>query len=130
MWVGCQRHAPAALPPRKTCYPLYRRLGWPQSRPGQVRNTSPQRDSILGLSSESLYRLNYPGSTVSYSAHHIFCLHFVKPTTQTMSVVNFCTEFHLIITWLTLYGVLEAEGFELSACSFPSPTLRNCSRYW
>ena len=28
--VGGQRHAPAALPPGKTRYPLYRRLGGPQ----------------------------------------------------------------------------------------------------
>ena len=32
MGVGSQRHAPAALPPRKTRYPLYRRLGGPQGR--------------------------------------------------------------------------------------------------
>jgi len=30
MRVGGQRHAPAALPPGKTRYPLYRRLGGPQ----------------------------------------------------------------------------------------------------
>jgi len=29
MGLGCQRHAPAALPPGKTRYPLYRRLGGP-----------------------------------------------------------------------------------------------------
>ena len=37
MGVGGQRHAPAALPPGKTRYPLYRRLGGPQGRSGQVR---------------------------------------------------------------------------------------------
>jgi len=39
--VGGQRHAPAALPPTKTQYPLYRRLGGPQGRSGQVRKISP-----------------------------------------------------------------------------------------
>jgi len=39
--VGGQRHTPAALQPRKTRYPLYRRLGGPQRRAGQVRNISP-----------------------------------------------------------------------------------------
>ena len=34
--VGGQRHAPAALPPGKTRYPLYRRLGGPHGRPGVV----------------------------------------------------------------------------------------------
>jgi hypothetical protein len=41
MRVGGQRHAPAALPPGKTWYQLYRRLGGPQSRSGQVRKISP-----------------------------------------------------------------------------------------
>jgi len=41
MRVDGQRHGPAALPSRKTRYPLYRRLGGSQSPPGQVRNISP-----------------------------------------------------------------------------------------
>ena len=41
MGVGGQRHAPAALPPGKTPYPLYRRLGGPQGRSGRVRKSSP-----------------------------------------------------------------------------------------
>jgi hypothetical protein len=41
MGVGGQLHAPAALPPGKTRYPLYRRLGRPQDRSGQVRKVSP-----------------------------------------------------------------------------------------
>jgi hypothetical protein len=36
MGVGGQRHASAALLPGKTQFPLYRRLGWPQGRSGQV----------------------------------------------------------------------------------------------
>ena len=39
--VGGQRHAPAALPPWKTRYPLYSRLGVPQGRSGPVRKISP-----------------------------------------------------------------------------------------
>ena len=46
MGVGGQHHAPAALPPGKTRYLLYRRLGGPQGRPAR---------------SELLYRLSYPG---------------------------------------------------------------------
>jgi hypothetical protein len=42
MGVGSQCHAPATLPPGKTRYPLYRRLGGPQSRSGRVRKISPQ----------------------------------------------------------------------------------------
>jgi len=36
-----QRHAPAALPPGKTRYTLYRRLGGLQGRSGRVRKISP-----------------------------------------------------------------------------------------
>jgi hypothetical protein len=39
--VGGQRHASAALPPGKTRYPLYRRLGGPQARSGRVREILP-----------------------------------------------------------------------------------------
>jgi hypothetical protein len=39
-WVGGQRHAAAALPPRQTRYLLYRRLGKPQGRSGRVRDLS------------------------------------------------------------------------------------------
>ena len=37
---GGQHHTPAALPPLKTLYPLYRRLGGPQGRSGRVRKIS------------------------------------------------------------------------------------------
>jgi hypothetical protein len=39
--VGGQRHAPASLPPGKTRYPLYRRLGEPQNRSGRVQKILP-----------------------------------------------------------------------------------------
>ena len=41
MGVGGQHHAQAALPPGKTRYPLYRRLGGPQRQSGQVEKISP-----------------------------------------------------------------------------------------
>ena len=41
MGVGGQLHAPAALPPGMTWYPLYRRLGRPQGRSERVRKISP-----------------------------------------------------------------------------------------
>ena len=59
-----QRHAPAALPPGKTRYPSYRRLGEPQGRSGRLRKISPPtgiRSPDRPASSESLYRLSYRG---------------------------------------------------------------------
>jgi hypothetical protein len=41
MGVGGQRHASTALPPGKTRYPLYSRLGGPQDCSGRVRKISP-----------------------------------------------------------------------------------------
>ena len=43
-------HPGCSLPPGKTRYPLYRRLGGPQGRSGQVRKILPHRDSIPGRS--------------------------------------------------------------------------------
>ena len=40
MRVGGQRHAPVALPPGKTPYPLYGRMDGPQFRSERVRKSS------------------------------------------------------------------------------------------
>jgi len=47
MGVGGQRHAPTALPPGETRYPLYSRLGGPQDQYGRVRKIlpTPSRES-------------------------------------------------------------------------------------
>jgi len=62
-WSKGSASSPAqSLPPGKTRYPLYRRMGGPQGRSGQVRKISPpQRDSIPDRPgrSQSLYRLGY-----------------------------------------------------------------------
>jgi hypothetical protein len=49
--VGGQSHAPATLPPGKTQYPLYRRLGGPQNRYERLRKISTHQDSTAGPSS-------------------------------------------------------------------------------
>ena len=51
-----------SLPPGKTRYPLYRKLGGPQGRSGQVRKISPPtgiRSPDRPARSQSLYRLSY-----------------------------------------------------------------------
>jgi hypothetical protein len=61
--VGGQSHAPAALAPAKTRYPLYRRLGGPQGRVWTGRKISPPTGLLSPdrpALSESLYRLSYP----------------------------------------------------------------------
>jgi hypothetical protein len=57
-------HTPAALPPGKNRYPLYRRLGRTQSRSGRERKFSPPteiRSPDRPARIESLYRLSIPG---------------------------------------------------------------------
>ena len=52
-----------SLPPGKTRYPLYRRLGGPQGRSGQVRRISPPtgiRSPDRPVRSQSLKWLRYP----------------------------------------------------------------------
>ena len=55
--------------PRKTRYPLYRRLGDPQGRSGPVRKISPPtgiRSPDRPARSQSLYRLRYPAHYKNY----------------------------------------------------------------
>jgi len=62
--VGGQRHAPAALPPGMTRYPLYRRLVRPRAQCGRVQKISPPtgiRSPHRPARIQSLYRLSYPG---------------------------------------------------------------------
>jgi len=50
-----------SLPPVKTRYPLYRRLGGPQGRSGQVRKISPpSRFDLRTVQPVAIYRLCYP----------------------------------------------------------------------
>jgi hypothetical protein len=75
--MGGQRHAPAVLPPEKTRYPLYRRLGGHQGRSGRVRKISPPtgiRSPDRPACSESLYRLRYPRQQIKYTKFKILWL--------------------------------------------------------
>jgi hypothetical protein len=75
--VSGQRHAPAALYPRGKAprYPLYSRLGGPQSRSGHRgyrKNPLPlpgiePRSPGRSVRSQTLYCLSYPGSRVCIS---------------------------------------------------------------
>ena len=49
------------LPPGKTLYPLYRRLGGPQGRSGRAENLVPTgiRSRTVEPVAQSLYRLSY-----------------------------------------------------------------------
>ena len=80
--VDSQRYDPAALPPGKTRYSLYRRFGGPQ---GPVwtgaENLAPTaiRSSDRPALSQSLYQLSYPGPVIIDWTWRIFLLpaHFL-----------------------------------------------------
>ena len=59
------------LPPVKTRYPLYRRLGGPQGRSGWAENLAPTgiRSPDRPAHSQSLYRLSYHLSEVNQSCY-------------------------------------------------------------
>ena len=64
MDVGCQGHARSYLPPGKTRYPLYSRLGGPQGRTGRMQKISPPTGILTPdcpARSEAIYQLSYPG---------------------------------------------------------------------
>ena len=78
MGMGVERHAPAALPPGKTRYPLYRRLGGAQGRSGRVRKISPPtviRSPDHPALSKSVYRLSCAGPLTFMC----FCIYFHTP---------------------------------------------------
>ena len=58
------------LPPGKTRYPLYRRLGGPQGRSGRAENLVPTgiRSRTAQPLAQSLYQLSYPATNPYFIA--------------------------------------------------------------
>ena len=69
------------LPPGKTRYPFYRRLGGPQDRSGRAENLVPAgiRSRTVQLVAQSLYRLSYP-------AHEKYTV-YVRNIYETCSII-------------------------------------------
>ena len=61
-WCGRSATPRPPLPPGKTRYPLYRRLGGPQGQSGRAENLVPTgiRSRTVQPVAQSLYRLSYP----------------------------------------------------------------------
>jgi len=73
--VGGQCHAPAALPPRKTRYPLYRRLGGPQGWSGQVQKILP----TPGFNSRTIYTVASRYTDYAIPAPSLYYMATVTP---------------------------------------------------
>jgi hypothetical protein len=122
--VGGKHHTPAAFPPGKTRYPLYRRLGGPQGRYGRVRKISPP-PGFDSARSRSLYLLSYP-------AHDMFniswiivtngdptccchsCIHVMNTTTFPNHVTFLLTTLHNPCNWFSIVRRLNLHGKEQS----------------
>jgi len=68
------------LPPGKTRYPLYRRLGGPQGRSGRAENLVPTdiRSRTVQPVAQSLYRLSYPAQVIGSAPINICNILYMK----------------------------------------------------
>jgi len=84
--VGSQSHVPAALPPGKTPYPLYRRLGGPQ---GRSRSPPPMFDprTVQPVASRytELIKMRFTRHTKLYMAK----AKILEPSTETLVLSQF-----------------------------------------
>ena len=65
-WVWSATHPGRTLPPGKTRYPLYRRLGGPQFRSGRAEKLAPPGFDPRTVQpvTQSLYRLSFPAHII------------------------------------------------------------------
>ena len=114
MGVGGQHHAPAALPPEKTRYPLYRRLGRPQGRSGRVRKISPPtgiRSPDRPARSESLYRLRYPGPNADVPGYKLqFYISLMGLNRQVNSEREFLLKFDAAVILLLQHSEMGQQS--------------------
>ena len=108
MGGGGQCHVPAALPPRKTRYPLYRWLGVPHGQSGRVQKISHPtgiRSAEHPACSESLYRLSYPGPYGENSCVSI--RNVVKMVGTVKEILNIQVLWDVILScWVSHFPVL------------------------
>jgi len=92
---GSASHPGRSLPPVKTRYPLYRRLGGPQERSGQVRKISSPtgiRSPDRPARNQSLYRLSYRAHTLACSS--------AKTERKFNCVFNLIHAFFVVVSYL------------------------------
>ena len=107
MRVGSQLYAPAALLPGKTRYPLYRGLGGPQGRSGQVRKNSPPP--------------GFDPRTVQAVGSHYTDWAIPAPFyrhTQFLKMINEYTEVHFLVFLKYFIYLINARNMEYTTSFF------------
>jgi hypothetical protein len=106
--VGSQRHTSAALPPRKTRYPLYRRLDGSRAGLGGAENLTPTgiRSPDRSTRSELMHGLSYPGPPNNFRAF--------------MTVVYICHKYKLRVMGARGGAVFEALRYKPEGSGFDS----------
>jgi hypothetical protein len=103
MGVGDQLHAPAALPPGITRYPLYRRLGRLQGRSGRVLKISPPPGfdprTVQLVASRLKYRM-YLSTLFQLSSLY---------SIDTKHILDFVYQISIILLYPTAYNILISE---------------------
>ena len=130
MRLAGQRHAPAALPPGKTRYRLYRRLGGPHSRSGRVRKTS----SPSGFDSRTVQPLasRYTVWAIptherqNKSSHYSISIKFNLIKTYRIVLANNIEFYKGWIRRLSLFQYLNCHS--LLRCAVP--IIRHVTLFW
>ena len=132
MGVGGQHHAPAALPPIKTQYPLYRRLGGSQGQCVQVRKMSPPTGIRLpdrSARSESQYRLSSRGPL--YIIRRYESLGF-SACLRHITAIRFCTVsvcFSAALSFSSLQHAVHCCTIGMPVCRLPGAACTTSTNY-
>ena len=108
--MGGWRHAPAALPPGKTRYPLYRRLGGPQGRSGRVRKISPPR----GFDPRTVQPVASLYTTCTIPAHEAYARSYINLPLNCISFTKYGSlhvhNWHPAVVWNSFTHTVWGSG--------------------
>ena len=130
-------HPGRTLPPGKTRYPFYRRLGGPQGRSGRAENLVPTgiRSRTVQPVAQSLYRLSYPAqcSLKIHADNSVFTI-LERPWTRsspgTWRKMQQCIRCNLDSESEYHNRVLETEYLGINTTHFITLKVPTCVQVW
>jgi len=101
------------LPPGKTQYPFYKRLGGPQGRCGRAENLVPTRirSRTVQPVTQSLYRLSYPAHCIETSGSkylRITCMSMLHYIVY-LSTIQFCALLSITLPKEDIFFVIYTD---------------------